>query len=349
MALHCRVPSKLIVSGEHAVVYGQPALSMAIDLQTDCEIFTQSSNHPSIRIQLPDYGLEQTYPFEQAWLRAMQLEQSYKDYLAGHKSINQVCDSALDIPLLCCAFFNQKHGLKPGEWQIKLFSESWQGRGLGSSAAIIVSLLSALYQSHPQTEKSQLLGLAQKVENYQHGLSSGIDPTTLATGGLIRYQLNQPLRSLNVNLEYAWIIDTGQPGSSTGECVDQVKKHFGQNTELWQAFGQCTEQLQQAWLSQNTDLFFQQLEVNQHLLTQLGVVPTKVQKFIHQITQPGLVVKLCGAGAVSGDAAGVLLAVANPGLCKDAETKLQRVCQASDYPLKKIKLVKQAIRCQSIT
>ncbi|UQB42822.1 hypothetical protein JX580_02685 [Thiomicrospira microaerophila] len=349
MALHCRVPSKLIVSGEHAVVYGQPALSMAIDLQTYCEITSHSSNNPSIRIQLPDYALDKTYHFEQAWLRAMQLEQSYQDYLAGQKSINQVCDSALDIPLLCCAFFNQKHGLKPGEWQIKLCSESWRGRGLGSSAAIIVSLLSALYQSHPKAEKDQLLGLAQKVENYQHGRSSGIDPTTLATGGLIRYQLNEPLQSLDVNLKHAWIIDTGQPDSSTGQCVDLVKKHFGQDTKLWQAFGQCTDQLQQAWLSQNTDLFFHQLEVNQHLLTQLGVVPNKVQKFIQQLTQPGLVVKLCGAGAVTGDKAGVLMAIANPGLCKDAETKLQSLCQASGYAFKKIKLVKQAIRCQSMT
>lgn len=352
MALRCRVPAKLIISGEHAVVYGQPALSMAINLSTECLLNHHPTDKTHLHLNLVNYNLKQTFSLDQAWFKAHSINQAYQDFLIGSTPLNQVLTTAYDLPLLCCYFFDQVYGIMPGEWNIGLQSNAWRGRGLGSSAAIIVSLLSALFKAHHLDDRQQLLMLAKKIESYQHGQSSGIDPTTIATGGLIRYQLNQPTQLIAAPDLDAWLVDTGEPSASTGECVQHVKTQFANNQACWQAFANCTEQLQQAWLSQNTALFLHHLQTNHRLLIQIGVVPTKVQAFIDQLEQPGLAAKLCGAGSVSGEAAGVLLIVSDPQQFKNPKdhTKdyLTPLCEQWGYRLEKVKLVNKAIQCEQI-
>jgi mevalonate kinase len=58
---------------------------------------------------------------------------------------------------------------------------------------------------------------------------------------------------------------------------------------------------------------------NHRLLVQIGVVPEKVQRFISAVEARGGAAKICGAGAISGNAGGTLLLLAEElpqGLCE---------------------------------
>ena len=58
---------------------------------------------------------------------------------------------------------------------------------------------------------------------------------------------------------------------------------------------------------------------NHRLLVEIGVVPEQVSAFVREIEQAGGAAKICGAGSVVGDAAGVLLVLADEApvaLCK---------------------------------
>ncbi len=51
----------------------------------------------------------------------------------------------------------------------------------------------------------------------------------------------------------------------------------------------------------------QAVRAHQSLLNQIGVVPAKVQAFIEEIEHSGGAAKICGAGAVGWDAAGMVI------------------------------------------
>ncbi|HEY9016823.1 hypothetical protein [Thiomicrospira sp.] len=334
------MPAKLILSGEHAVLYDAPALSMAINLTTESQLKFQPSTHQKIEIQLTDYGKHQAWSFSEAWDQAMEIEARFIAFEKGLQSIRKVCQQPFDLILLCLFHFEQHFKLQPGHWTINIQSNVWAGRGLGSSASVIVSLLSGLFKHHNIQNESALLALAQTVESRQHGQSSGLDPVSVMYGGLVRFQQHQALQNLPSHRFQAWLIDTGEPNSTTGECVSQVKAQHAQDKDLWQAFTECTNEIHKAWLAHDGAALKQAVRANQTLLEKIGVVPTKVAEFIQQLQQtPNCAAKVCGAGSISGDQAGVVMA-----LCEQNPTDL---CTQWGYTCQKIQIDQQGARCQT--
>lgn len=339
MLIECRAPAKLILSGEHAVVYGAPALSMAINLYGFARIKYTPSSSSKIEIKLTDLQQYQAWSFQQAWNHAIDIEARFLAFQQASLNIRQVCNHPFDLPLLTLFHFEQNYGLKPGHWQIEFNSDIWQARGLGSSAALIVSLLAGLFKHYALEDLVHLFELSRLIESRQHGQSSGLDPATLIQGGFIRFQADQYQTLTTANQQAIWLIDTGLPQSSTGECVAHVKQQFGKDRLLWQAFENCTNQLHQAWLSQNqTDLQIA-IQQNQILLTQIGVVPAKVQTFIQQL-QPLGAAKVCGAGSINGEQAGVVMLI--------SDQSPQVICDRFGYKFQAVQLDLEGVRCEVV-
>lgn len=340
MNTRCTVPAKLILSGEHAVLYGAPALSMAINLTSEAQLTYQPDSNHRIEIQLTDYDKHQAWSFTEAWDQAIEIEARFLAFEKGLTSIRQVCQQPFDLVLLCLFHFEQQFHLQPGHWSIRIQSNAWAGRGLGSSAAVIVSVLSSLFKHHKIQNESALLALAQTIESRQHGQSSGLDPVSVMYGGLVRFQQHKALQNLSSHRFQAWLIDTGEPSSTTGECVSQVKAQHAQDKVLWQTFTECTNEIHKAWLAHDGAALKQAVRSNQSLLEKIGVVPTKVAEFIQQLQQtPNCVAKVCGAGSISGDQAGVVMA-----LCEQDPTDL---CTQWGYTCQKIQIDQQGARCQT--
>ncbi len=342
MRTRCSVPSKLILSGEHAVLYGCPALSMAIDLPTLCTLTDDEAilDTPRFEIKLKNFNLKQSFTFEQWQLRAEQVEQRFEAYVNDDGTIGSVLSDPFDLVLITLAKLDQIQPFSPANWQFEIESTAPIGRGLGSSAGVIVGVIKAVQakldwpMSIPET-----LELAKQIESYQHGLSSGIDPATLLYGGLLKYQLHQPPQPLPAQPFQGWLIDTGEPQSTTGECVTWVKQHHQNDKTLWEAFTQTTNQIEQAWSNQNQPALKQAIKQNHELLCSIGVVPDKVRDFIGLLNDTyDAAGKICGAGSITGQQAGMVLCI--------SQTSPEALCREYSYPLWPVTIQSQGARCE---
>ncbi|QKI88669.1 mevalonate kinase [Thiomicrorhabdus xiamenensis] len=310
----CQVPSKLILCGEHSVLYGSTALSLAVDLPTTCQIeFSASAQNESrFQIDLPDLNVH-SETSEKQWRQELQeINKRHHAFQSEPQQAPAPLTHPQQLILLCLQQIDRIHPLPSGLWQIKIHSENWLGRGMGSSAAVILATLQGIARIvQLELSHERLLQIATEVECYQHGQSSGLDPATLLAKTVIEYKIPGLLEPLNLS-EFplqAWLIDTGQPVSNTGQCVLKVREHFADNDALWHEFAQVVQQIKLAWQNNQQTEFVEGIRHNQRLLEQIGVVPTKIRTFIRELDNLSAhaCAKVCGAGAVQGDAAGVLV------------------------------------------
>ncbi|WP_373019778.1 mevalonate kinase [Thiomicrorhabdus sp.] len=338
----CSVPSKLILSGEHAVLYGCPALSMAIDLETRCTLMDDeaSVDLPGFTVSLKNFDLKQHFSFAEWQHQAEKIDQRFEDFRSGTAPINAVLTSPFDLILITLSNLCQIRPFCPANWQIEIESNAPIGRGLGSSAAVIVSLIKTmLTQLHWQMDDKELLELAKRIEAYQHGHSSGIDPATLLHGGLLKYQLHQKPQPLANRPFNAWLIDTGKPQSTTGECVTWVKQHHQNDKNLWQSFSITTHQIEQAWSNWDQNILKQAIDRNHQLLCRIGVVPNRIQSFIETLRgNLNASCKICGAGSIAGESAGMLLCI--------SENSPADLCRANGYHFRPLKIQSQGVQCE---
>jgi mevalonate kinase len=312
-AVRVQAPAKLILSGEHAVLYDCPALAVAIDLPTQVSLHFDEQAPAGLHLDLADLQHQAWLSWDEVISRKQTLDSRYDAFQRGQRPINRLLTRPSDLVVLALTSQPLPNSVLQQACMLKLSSQSWMGRGLGSSAACLLAMLAAwqtftAVDSTRPLDRNRLIQEAQHLENWQHGCSSGLDPSIIAQGGVGRFERATgliPLSSWPLN---AWLIDTGAPTSSTGDCVTEVARRFDASAGIWREFKQVTEQMQQAWLSQDLAGLQQQLNANHQLLVNLGVVPSALAEPIAQLQRHGGV-KLCGAGSVSGDAGGVLLYV----------------------------------------
>lgn len=311
MQTACSVPAKLILSGEHSVLYDCSALSMAIKLFTHCECqFTPSMpSQSSVTIELSDFNEKHSFPRSVWQSLATSIETRYQLFLNQNAAIQSVLSKPIDLVIVTLHHFDVFHTIKSGHWHFKLHSEVPMGKGLGSSAGVILSLLVSLLEHHElELEKETLLALARKIESRQHGQSSGIDPATIIYGGLLEFHSHRSTKQFNTHKFKAWLIDTGAPISTTGQAVSHVRQHFSNDKNLWKSFEKTTQKIHQAWSIQNSQQLYEGIEENQILLEKIGVVPARVISFISELkTDYNAVAKVCGSGSIKGNHAGVVL------------------------------------------
>lgn len=146
-ALTASAPSKVILHGEHAVVYGMTAVGASLDLRTSITI----KPHPNkVVVHFPDLGLSDSWTI-------LQLKELFRDC---PKSISSVCPdylnrlhdflgvdpSNLRMAGVICFLYLYTVILDPDPLAMELHvsSEIPLGAGLGSSAALSVCLAAGL-------------------------------------------------------------------------------------------------------------------------------------------------------------------------------------------------------------
>ena len=300
-----RAPAKLILSGEHAVVYGHPAIAMAVNRYTESHVRFSSPFHFSFHLLGLDFRQQVTVEALKRLKR--QLDKDYHAFHLGQLSIREVLKHPFELTLYTAMSVLEriKHAMPMG-LDIVTDSTIPMGCGMGSSAASVVSLIFALSRLLDLSlSLDDYLRLGIQSENLQHGYSSGLDLQIIYQGGCLHYQHGQfsarPLPTFPF-----YLIHTGTPDSPTGESVLHAKPFF-QDPALGEAF----ETLTHAWdqtLPHATLTDVQNLIRDNHqLLIHIGVVPQRVQTCIQTLEKAGMAAKICGAGSVRGDAAGVVL------------------------------------------
>ncbi|MFI4955102.1 MAG: mevalonate kinase [Gammaproteobacteria bacterium] len=331
--LKITTPGKLIISGEHAVLYGSPALAAAIDRYVHVQLLPVDDpvvqfavaefQHPLISIALAELPN-----------KIEELQTHYQEFMQGKRKVNQITAQIYDLPLYTIALFYQYLGIPFSQGLRFTISGNLPiGYGLGSSAAIIVAILRVLckFLDRPFSPE-ELLPLAVQIENLQHGHSSGLDPSVCLYEGVVLYH-QQQIQHRALSPWPGYLINTGQPECSTGECVEQVKIH-AKNQALWDEFSAVTLACDQALQQQNSGMLYAAIKRNHQLLCQLGVVPTRIQELIAEIEQANGAAKICGAGSVRGDNCGYLLMLTE----EENLQKIENITQHFNFAIEHVQL-----------
>ena len=290
-------PGKLILSGEHAVVQGCPALAMAIDLEAKVSFKSVPENH--LKISLPERQTR-CFPLSELKKELANTRKAHAAFLEGELSFKYLMHEPETLLAVCAGLTDFSSGA-----ELCFESNLPLGAGLGSSAAYILSLLMVL---QPELSPNDLRKLAVEGENFQHGRSSGLDVAVSLQGGMLQFEKGKatPL-SMTTPLPPFRVYHSGKPESSTGECVEQSQRFFSKHPSLKQDFSEVTGKTIEALLAQDLESWQSCVRENHRLLCQVGVVPASVQKAISLLEQSGCAAKVCGAGSVLGSAAGMVL------------------------------------------
>ena len=288
MIISYSAPAKVILSGEHSVVYGKPAVATAIDLRLQFAISSKSFWQSRQRRERP----ESHRIGESGQARVTQIAKIVTDYLK-----KQNPSASLRI--------NNQYS-----YQIK--SDIPIGRGLGSSGALCVSACAAFYDyySGKKISEKELNILAHNAEKVFHKNPSGIDTTVSVLGGLLFYRKEFEFLKSIFQLPYlippeiesnTILIDSGKPIESTADMIAIVKNNYSTNPKkfqkLFNEIENVTKQLTIAIVSRNIDLFVKSIKTNQDLLIKIGVVSGKANKILSELQQWGYG-KITGAGGI---------------------------------------------------
>jgi len=309
-------PGKLILSGEHAVVYGRPALAMAIDRSVEAVITPAAGD--AISFDLADYRETESFTLRALEEMKRRIAKSYRLFLDGDLSIREVLRKPVE--LLEFAFINILDGLHlklAGGLDVRVKSSIPIGCGLGSSAASVLSMVRAVgHYFRVDFRPDWYYAYSIEVEKMQHGHPSGVDSYVSLHGGAARFQDGRASKIPLPRLPLA-LVNTGTPETTTGECVAAVRARFAQSA-VWDEFGRVTDAMEGALREDRRDDVAACVRENHRLLREIGVVPDRVAAFVDEIERAGGAAKICGAGAVRGDAAGAVMvcgARPTPALC----------------------------------
>lgn len=162
MRIYCKAPAKVIISGEHSVVYGYPALVAAVDVYSRVIVETIDEFGPH-EICSEKYGIGKVIG----------------GALSG--------PSALKPLAKIISAFNESESFR-GKLKIRVSSDIPPASGMGSSASVSVALAYALLKivyDDPPEEK--VFKLAMEGERVAHANPSGVDVAAALKGGLILF------------------------------------------------------------------------------------------------------------------------------------------------------------------
>jgi mevalonate kinase len=315
-------PGKLILMGEHAVVYGRPALVAAIDLRLRVRLSHADPN--SVVLDLPALGHSEHLSWEEVCAYAHAARERWSAYnlhpaLAGFREMR-----GEDPAHVVKAALGEAVGLlgEPEEGlSVRVDSDLPLGSGFGSSAATAVAVLAGMFAwRRTPIDLGQVERLALEVERRQHGHPSGVDGATILRGGVLWARKRssggletEPVRARSPLLSRLRVYDTGMPPEATGAVVAAVR---GRREEDPGRIEAILDRIEAATVSfraelereeEDRDRALHLIREAQACLEELGVVPGEVCAAVRQIEMEGGAAKISGAGSLAGPGAGSLL------------------------------------------
>lgn len=262
-------PGKLIIGGEHAVVYGRRALVTSIGRRLYMQLVDDEQGEQR-EIHVTFLDKNETYSID--------FTQTKETYPMEIQAIMFVAD-----------YFQINHRI-----DLQVRSEIPIGAGLGSSAAFSVCLVGCFYLvKNANLDRDKINQLAYQVECLFHGTPSGIDNTISTFGQSLLYSRTSQ-KHLDFRLSNLAIIDTGIP-KSTKRMVDLVRAFVEQNhqqgEEILIEIERCVDRM-----IEHPEEINQLFQTNQQLLKRLGVSIPAIDQIIEKLSTWNIPTKITGAG-----------------------------------------------------
>ncbi len=312
-------PGKAILIGEHAVVYGQPALIAAVGLRLTTRLTPASEDSSStVELHARELGGRVTTDWPEIVDYATQARRRWEHYTrtpgaAGFAEVRGDDPAHLvKVALGEAARFLDEPGGPP--LQLHLYSDLPIGAGFGSSAAVAVTVLAAYLTARGRRPSTRdLEALALETERRQHGMPSGVDGAAVIHGGVVWAEREGPGEPLSItpldltspHLSRFRIFDTGTPAQTTGEVVaavrGRVEADHGTFDPILERMGATARAFRRELAGDRDDpeSLMDLIRTYQADLEALGVVPPAVRELIRRVEAAGGVAKISGAGALA--------------------------------------------------
>lgn len=272
-------PGKIILFGEHAVVYGRPAIAAPLSQLRATAVVTPGQE-PGIRLIAPDLN-------QDMMLTAAPVD----DPIAA---VIQQLQTAVDLPQL-------------PNLTITVTSQIPIASGLGSGAAITAAVIRAL---------ARFLGLAElatdewvssqtyEIEKIHHGTPSGIDNTVVAFEQPVYFVRQKPqnrIETFTVASPLHFLVaDTGK-SSSTKVVVGDVRRQWEADRQrfemLFDACGRIAASARAAIEQSDITACGCLMNENQQILQEMTVSCLELENLVDTaVTAGALGAKLSGAG-----------------------------------------------------
>ena len=282
MKASASAPGKVILTGEHFVVYGEPALVMAIN--RNVEVRVQERQDYSIRVT-------STLGFSGTFKGAKFMHERGGD--ETRKILTPIKVSAQAV----LNYLEEDHGLN-----IEVDSNIPIAVGLGSSGALAVATIAAVGKLFGVdfTER-EIIRLSLEAEKIVHMNPSGIDQTISTKGGIICYKRDEGASRIDVEVPIPIVIGNTGIKRNTGKIVNSVRfkrdKFPHLINPLIRVAGDLTVQVIKALRQGDLNMIGELMDLNHSLLTAIGVSNEVLDKFVHVSKQSGaLGAKITGAG-----------------------------------------------------
>jgi mevalonate kinase len=265
-------PGKVILFGEHFVVYGVKAILCAINKRVTVTAEKIKEEKISIKSDIGDLELEINKPISK-------INSPLKPfYYLANKMIQ-----------------NQSTGI-----EIKIESDIPLGAGLGSSSACCVAGAAAISKLFSEKTKEEILELAIEAERTIFENTSGADCTVCTYGGIIEYEKEKGFIKIKSEPNFHLIIANSNIKHSTESIVSKVKQFKNEDTERFSKLcndeSKLIEDVLQLLKENNIQKLGQKVVQNQKYLETIGISNEKLKDMIKIGQESSFGTKITGAG-----------------------------------------------------
>jgi len=272
---------KAILLGEHAVVYGQPAIAIPLpNLRAVAEARPLPAG-TGIVVSLSDLGREVTY--------------------CGNEPVTP--DSVVEgvrLTIRNTLQAVQAHTIQPVH--VTLQSQLPPARGLGSGTAVTIALVRALSDYYGKSlAEAEVSAIAFETEVLYHGHPSGVDNTVIAYEQPVCFKRGEAPQLIGPIPPFDLVIADSGIASHTRAAVEMVRQRWLSQPErynrIFQQIGLLIEDARTALLQGNWPALGELMNANQSLLQEIGVSSPELAHLVDAALAGGaLGAKLTGGG-----------------------------------------------------
>jgi len=265
-------PGKVILFGEHFVVYGVKAILCSINKRVTVTAEKTSERKISINSEIGNLILE------------------------PNKLISEINSPLKPFYYLANkAIKNQDTGI-----EIKINSEIPLGAGLGSSSACCVAGAAAIFRLFEDVSKEKILELAIEAERTIFENTSGADCTVCTYGGIIEYGKKQGFKKIEDEPNFQLVIANSNIEHSTESMVSGVKTFVIKNKEefskLLNQESKLVEDVLKLLKENNPEELGEKINQNQKYLETIGISNNQLKKMIEIGQKTSFGAKITGSG-----------------------------------------------------
>ena len=265
-------PGKVILFGEHFVVYGVKAILCSINKRVTVTAEKTSERKISINSKIGKLELEPDKPISE-------INSPLKPfYYLANKAIE-----------------NKDTGI-----HIQIDSEIPLGAGLGSSSACCVAGAAAIFKLFGNISKEEVLKLAIEAERTIFENTSGADCTVCTYGGIMEYDKNKGFKKIEHEPNFQLVIINSNIEHSTQSMVSKVKEFENKNKEEFSKLSNLESKLVEDVLKlvkeNKIQEIGQKMNQNQEYLENIGISNKELTKMIKIGQESSFGAKITGSG-----------------------------------------------------